>query len=301
MHGAASIIPVHEDPLLPSLPGSEAHVVSERSLSPEEYDDFRRFLEQASGIVLGEHKHYLVTSRLVGLLEPFGYASLSELLRALKAGEAGLRERVIEAMTTNETYWFRDGFPFELFKDPVLKELAGRAQGPIRVWSAACSTGQEPYSLSMAVQEYQQAHPGVLRVPVQILGTDISPSVLREARRAQYDRLSMSRGLSPERKQRFFTVQGQRWEVRPEIRSRVSFRELNLKQSFALLGRFDVVFCRNVLIYFSAELKRDILARISGIMNPGGYLFLGASESMSGYSEAFEMVRASPGVIYRRK
>ena len=296
-----TIIAAHEQPNLGVGPVPGAPVVNDRTLAPEEYEDFRRFLEQSSGIVLGDNKHYLVTSRLVGLLEEFRCRSISELLRELKRGAGGLRERVVEAMTTNETYWFRDGFPFELFKTHVLKELAARATGPLRVWSAACSTGQEPYSLSMAVQEYQQSNPGNLRVPVEIVATDLAPSVLREAKRAQYDNLSMSRGLSPERKQRFFRAEGDRWEVRPEVRSRVSFRELNLQQSYALLGRFDVVFCRNVLIYFSSDLKRDIIDRISKSLNPGGYLFLGASESMSGYSEAFEMVRASPGVLYRRK
>lgn len=274
---------------------------SDRSLTPAEYEDFRQFLEKSSGIVLGENKHYLVTSRLIGLVPEFGCKSISELLAQLKRGNGPVRERVVEAMTTNETYWFRDGFPFELIKQPVLKELGGKAGGPIRVWSAACSTGQEPYSISMAVQEFMQSSPGVLRAPVQIVGTDIAPKVLEEAKRAEYDGLSMARGLSPERKARFFQPAGTRWTIRPEIRQRVSFRELNLQQNYALLGRFDIVFCRNVLIYFSPEFKRDILSRIAKVLNPGGYLFLGASESMSGYSDAFEMVRASPGVIYRRK
>lgn len=277
-------------------------MTAERSLSAEEYEEFRSFLEKTSGIVLGENKHYLVVSRLFGLLEEFGASSMSDLLRRLKESRtATLRERVIEAMTTNETYWFRDNFPFDYLQSSILKELSGNTKAPIRIWCAACSTGQEPYSISMAVQEYTGSNPGSLRTKVEIVGTDISPTVLKEARTAQYEALSMARGLSEERKQRFFIEQDRRWEVRPEVRGRVSFRELNLFQSYALLGRFDVVFCRNVLIYFSPDSKRDILDRISKLLNPGGYLFLGASETMSGYSDAYEMVRAPRGVVYRRR
>lgn len=277
-------------------------MTAERSLSAQEYEEFRSFLEKTSGIVLGENKHYLVVSRLSGLLGEFGAGSMSELLGRVKDSRTpNLRERVIEAMTTNETYWFRDNFPFDHLQGSILKELGSNAKTALRIWCAACSTGQEPYSVSMAVQEYMTANPGGLRTAVEIVGTDISPAVLRDARAARYDALSMARGLSPERKQRFFTEHDRRWELRPEIRARVSFRELNLFQSYALLGRFDVVFCRNVLIYFSPDAKRDILERIAKILNPGGYLFLGASETMSGYSEAYEMVRAPRGVVYKRR
>lgn len=275
---------------------------AERSLSAQEYEDFRSFLEKGSGIVLGENKHYLVVSRLFGLLDEFGVESMSELLGRVKGGRTPkLRERVIEAMTTNETYWFRDNFPFDYLQGSVLKELGGGATGPIRIWCAACSTGQEPYSISMAIQEYKSSNPGALRSDVEIVGTDISPAVLRDAQAARYESLSMARGLSPERKQRFFMAHDRYWELKPELRSRVSFRELNLLQSYALLGRFDIVFCRNVLIYFSPESKRDILERIAKVLKPGGYLFLGASETMSGYSDAYEMVRAPRGVVYRRR
>ena len=278
-------------------------MVADRSLSPEEYQSFQEFLQKTCGIVLGDKKHYLVTSRLIGLLEEFGLASVSELIRRLRTDStSGLRERVIEAMTTNETFWFRDGFPFEIYKNQLLAELAATKQPSIKIWCAACSTGQEPYSLSMATQEYMQSKPGSLKSTVQIVGTDISPSVLREAQNARYDQLSIARGLSPERKQRFFTAAPDgRFEVRPEIKQRVSFRPLNLLQSYSLMGKFDIVFCRNVLIYFSLESKRDIVDRLAQSLNPGGYLFLGASESMAGLSTGFEMIRCNPGVMYRKK
>jgi len=278
-------------------------VVADRSLSPEEYQSFQEFLQKTCGIVLGDKKHYLVTSRLIGLLEEFGVASVSELIRRLRTDStSGLRERVIEAMTTNETFWFRDGFPFEIYKNQLLPELAAKKQPSIKIWCAACSTGQEPYSLSMATNEYMQTKPGSLTSGVQIVGTDISPAVLREAQAARYDQLSIARGLSPERKQRFFTPSPDgRFEVRPEVRQRVSFRSLNLLQSYSLMGKFDIIFCRNVLIYFSIDSKRDIVERLAQALNPGGYLFLGASESMAGLSTGFEMVRCNPGVMYRKK
>lgn len=273
-----------------------------KSISAEDYREFQAFLERSCGIVLGENKHYLVTSRLSRLLDEFQLPSLGDLVRGLR-GETGsrLRERVVEAMTTNETFWFRDGFPFEILKQLILPELAQRGAAPIRIWSAACSSGQEPYSISMSVQEYLANRPGGLRGEVQITGTDISPAMLAEARAAHYDEAAMARGLSPERRQRFFIQHGDRWEVRPEIRARTAFRDINLLQSYTLLGRFDVIFCRNVLIYFSAQSKQDILTRMAQALSPGGYLFLGASESVSSHTAAFEMIRANAGLVYRRR
>jgi chemotaxis protein methyltransferase CheR len=275
--------------------------LSSTAIQPQDYEDFRLFLEKSCGLVLGENKHYLVTSRLSRLMGEFSVDSVSDLLRLLKTGaRPGLRERVIEAMTTNETYWFRDVFPFDILKDTIFPELGKKGVNPVKIWSAACSSGQEAYSISMIVSEFQQARPGVLK-NVQIVGTDISTAIVRDAREATFDSLSMGRGLSQERRERFFVQQDNRWQVRPEIRARASFREFNLLDSYTLLGKFDVVFCRNVLIYFSAESKRDILKRIAQILNPGGYLFLGASESMANYSDAFEMVRCNPGVVYRKR
>ncbi len=268
---------------------------------PEEYERFRIFLEDACGIVLGDNKHYLVVSRLSRVLDNHGIPSLGELVTNLKRSHgSGLREEIIEAMTTNETFWFRDNFPFDILKKQILPELVEKKASPVRIWSAACSSGQEAYSTSITVQEFLQSRPGSLR-QVDIVGTDISPAILAEAKAAQYDSLAVSRGLSADRKQRYFTQQGAKWEVKPEIRSRTRFSQANLLQSYGLLGRFHVIFCRNVLIYFSAESKRDIVSRMAGALHPGGYLFLGASESVTQYSDRFEMVRCNPGVVYRLK
>ncbi len=271
-------------------------------ISPEEYRDFRSFLEKACGIVLGENKQYLVSSRLSRVMHEFDLKSFGELVAAIKReAQTPLRSRIVEAMTTNETSWFRDNHPFATLKERIFPELGKLRRNPIRVWSAACSSGQEPYSISMTVHEFQMSNPGVMSGEVAIVATDISPAIVNQARSGRYDSLSMARGLSLERKQRYFRLEGDMMEIIPAVRKRVQFRELNLLQSYALLGRFDVIFCRNVLIYFSGDSKRDILERLGRALNPGGYLFLGGSESITGLSDAFEMVRHGGGVVYRLK
>ncbi len=274
-------------------------------LTKNDYENFQKFLETACGIVLGENKHYLVTSRLNRLTTEFSFSSLSEMLDALQQGrDKVLRERVIDAMTTNETSWFRDKYPFEMLKNGILPEFAKAKPNPnpLRIWSAASSTGQEAYSISMTISEFQLANPGTLPGRVEILGTDISSTVVKSAREGKYDELSMARGLSEERKRRYFIDNKDGgWSIRPEIKQRVRFSELNLMNSYALLGKFDIIFCRNVLIYFSSEMKADILQRMAQTLNPGGYLFLGGSESPTGYSRDFEMVRLPEGVVYRLK
>jgi chemotaxis protein methyltransferase CheR len=276
--------------------------VSTGQISASEYEEFRTFLEQACGIVLGDNKHYLITSRLGRLIREFELTDFSGLMKRLRTEpRSKLREHIIDAMTTNETLWFRDNYPFEILKHAILPEISQKRQMQLRIWSAASSSGQEAYSTSITIQEYLAGKPGSLPNTIQIVGTDISPTMLRAANTAIYDRLSLGRGLSEERKKQFFTEKDEVWEVKPEIRRRVSFKELNLLNSFAGLGKFDIVFCRNVLIYFSSDLKSDILNRIAQCINPGGYLFLGGSESPTSYSNAFEMVRTPQGVVYRHK
>lgn len=271
-------------------------------ISPQDYDNFRRYLEEHSGIVLGENKHYLVTSRLSRLMREFGVADFKTLMRQL-IGERNskLHEQIVDAMTTNETLWFRDSYPFEVMKQVILPEFSSKRLSQLRIWSAACSSGQEAYSISITLQEYLSNKPGSLPAGIQIIGTDISATMLREANAALYDNMSLARGMSDERRQRYFIQRGDKWEVRPEIKQRASFREMNLLNSYSPLGRFDIVFCRNVLIYFSSQMKSDILNRIAKTMNPGGYLFLGGSESPTSYTDAFELVRTPQGVVYRVK
>lgn len=277
--------------------------MSQLKLSDSDYDAFRKILEEACGIVLGENKHYLVTSRLNRLSEELSFASLSEMLEKLrKGGDVKLKQRIVDAMTTNETSWFRDRYPFEMLKKSLLPELAKQKPNPLRIWSAASSTGQEIYTISMTMHEFKQANPGLLSGRVEIVGTDISPTVIKTARDAKYDELSMGRGLSDERKKQFFIDNKDGgWTVKPEVRMGTRFTELNLLNSYTALGKVDIIFCRNVLIYFSSELKTDILDRMTQILKPGGLLFLGGSESPTGYTRAYEMVRYPEGVVYRLK
>jgi len=279
----------------------EAAVVSTGNL---EFEQFRVFLEKACGILLGENKQYLVSSRLNKLMEQQGIKSLGELVQRIQTQpRGGLREQVVDAMTTNETLWFRDTYPFEVLKNKVIPEFIRNNPGQrLRMWSAACSSGQEPYSISMAIDEFERSNLGQLKMGAQIVATDLSGSMLTNCKTGEYDSLAIARGLSQERLQRYFDAKGPgRWAVKPAIRSRVEFRSFNLLDSYASLGKFDIVFCRNVLIYFSAQVKKDILMRIHSTLKPGGYLFLGASEALNGLPDHYQMVQCSPGIIYQAK
>ncbi|WP_449434284.1 protein-glutamate O-methyltransferase CheR [Pseudomonas putida] len=269
-----------------------------------DFEQFRVFLEKACGILLGENKQYLVASRLNKLMEQQGIKSLGELVQRIQMQpRSGLREQVVDAMTTNETLWFRDSYPFEVLKHKAIPEFIKNNPGQrLRIWSAACSSGQEPYSLSMAIDEFERSNLGQLRMGAQIVATDLSGTMLNNCKTGEYDSLAIARGLSQERLQRYFDVKTPRcWAVKPAIRSRVEFRSFNLLDSYAALGKFDIVFCRNVLIYFSAQVKKDILLRIHSTLKPGGYLFLGASEALNGLPDHYQMVQCSPGIIYQAK
>jgi chemotaxis protein methyltransferase CheR len=273
-----------------------------QEISSYDYQRFRRFLEEACGILLGEGKQYLIVSRLTRLMRDENIANLSALMSAIERGQPRhLRDAVIDAMTTNETSWFRDVQPFETLQQVVLPEMEKLRGSPLRIWSSACSSGQEPYTISMILSEYCRKTSASRLAASQIIATDISASMLSQAKQAQYENVALGRGLSDDRRQQFFRHEGDSWRVVDEVRNRVSFREQNLLQGFSTLGKFDIIFCRNVLIYFSAERKQDILQRMAQSLNRGGYLFLGASETISGYSDAFELVRTPFSTIYRRK
>ncbi|MBA6264321.1 MAG: protein-glutamate O-methyltransferase CheR [Colwellia sp.] len=276
--------------------------MSDRQLDDSSYHQFRVFLEKQCGIVLGENKQYLVKSRLAPLMTKFDVATLGDLVtRTLSPVERQLRAAVIDAMTTNETLWFRDEYPFELLKKRLLPEFKNQ-RTPLKIWSAASSSGQEPYSIAMAVQEFKQSNPGAFSGGVQIIGTDISNTMLEHCKYGHYDSLALSRGLSPERKRMFFEDGDKGMsKVKDSIKKMVSFRQLNLLNSYSLMGKFDIVFCRNVLIYFAPEIKKQIIAQFEGVLNPKKYLFLGASESLTGLNQNFDMVRCNPGIIYQKK
>jgi len=276
--------------------------VSARQLDDKSYHQFRTFLEQQCGIVLGENKQYLVKSRLAPLMSKFDLGSLSELVtRTLSPVERQLRAAVIDAMTTNETLWFRDDYPYKLLKSKLLPDFADR-RTPVKIWSAASSSGQEPYSIVMSILEYQQANPGAFPRGVQVIGTDISTTMLDHCKYGHYDSLALARGLSEERKSKFFEAgDNGMLKIKDEVKKMVSFRPLNLLNSYSLMGKFDIVFCRNVLIYFSPEIKAQIIGQIHGTLNNASYLFLGASESLSGLNDDFTMLRCNPGIVYQKK
>lgn len=273
-------------------------MLDDQQFTVDDYRVFRAFLDQACGIVLGDNKQYLVANRMRRIMEDLQINTLSALVaRVNQQSPPGLKEKVIDAMTTNETFWFRDSAPFDALRDVLLPRLVlQEKRQPLRIWSAACSSGQEPYSISMVIEEFKNRHPGVLMRDPEIVATDISTSVLASARQAEYDSLSVSRGLSEVRRIQFFDeISMSRYRLKHTISQRVSFRQLNLKDPYSSLGLFDVVFCRNVLIYFAADLKIDILQRMRHVMTPGASLILGASESLpAALTDRYSLERISP-------
>ena len=276
--------------------------MAHKELNAQDYQHFSDFLARQCGIVLGTNKQYLVRSRLSPLLKRFDIATMPELVEKVTKGiDRNLRTAVIDAMTTNETLWFRDSYPFELLKSDLLKELSGQRRR-IRIWSAACSSGQEPYSIAMTILEAQQEKKLSFPGGIEIIGTDLSSAMLEQCKGAEYDGFSLTRGLSDARKKAFFEPEKDgRQRVARKVRDMVSFRSLNLLDSYSSLGKFDIVCCRNVLIYFANDMKVKILQQIAGSLQDDGILFLGASESIAGLTQNFAMVRANPGLYYRKK
>lgn len=274
-----------------------------RALSDDIYKQFSDFLEVQCGIVLGGNKQYLVKSRLIPLMTTFSIEKLSDLIhQSMSYKNRELRTAVIDAMTTNETLWFRDRYPFELLSKTIFPEVLEKKKN-IKIWSAASSSGQEAYSIAMTSLEYQKKR-SVLGMNVQIIGTDISNTMLQQCKEGSYDSLALSRGLSDDRKRLFFnrsTDGSGKMQVKPEVKKLTNFKNYNLLDSYASLGKFDIIFCRNVLIYFSGDVKSKILNQFAGALNPGGYLILGASESLTGLTDRFEMIRCNPGIIYKLK
>ncbi|MBR9827665.1 MAG: protein-glutamate O-methyltransferase CheR [Oceanospirillales bacterium] len=277
-------------------------MTSSFSITPAEFREFSTFLEKSCGILLAEHKQYLVQSRLGKIMQQQGCTNLNELVTRLnRPGGGTLKEQVIDAMTTNETLWFRDIHPYEILRNKLLPELHASSRfQKLRIWSAACSTGQEPYSISMVIDEFKQQTPGAFSSGEEILATDISSTVLDQARRGEYEMLALGRGLSQDRLHKFFqSTESGSWTIAPKIKSRVRFQSMNLLGPYGALGQFDLIFIRNVLIYFSSDVKLEILRKMHRQLRPGGYLLLGASESLSGLSDLYKMIHCRPGIIYQ--
>jgi len=258
-------------------------------VTPLDYDYLRKLLRERSGLVLSADKQYLVESRLAPLVRKAGLASLGELIAKLKTNDARLIVDVVEAMTTNESFFYRDKIPFDHFRDVIMPGLmSSRAmQRRIRIWCAAASTGQEPYSLAMSIREMKEKLTGWR---IEILATDLSTEVLEKAKAGIYSQFEVQRGLPIQMLIKYFTQVGETWQIAPEIRAMVQFRPFNLMNDFASLGMFDVVFCRNVLIYFDQQTKVGVLERAARAVERDGYLVLGAAETVVGLTDSFRPV-----------
>jgi chemotaxis protein methyltransferase CheR len=251
-----------------------------------DYNYLRRVLKERSGLDLSMDKQYLLESRLIPLSRKCGLPGIGELVQKMKGGSAEITSQVVEAMTTNETFFFRDKTPFDHFRDAIMPEIlharAGRRS--IRIWCAAGSTGQEPYSLAMCLKEMGAALAGWR---VEILATDLSQEVLEKSKAGIYSQFEVQRGLPIQFLVKYFTQSGETWQVKAELRAMVQHRQLNLLHDFSQLGTFDVIFCRNVLIYFDQDTKVSVLRRLARVTESDGFLVLGAAETVVGLCEAF--------------
>ncbi|NJM35203.1 MAG: protein-glutamate O-methyltransferase CheR [Rhodomicrobium sp.] len=245
------------------------------------FDSLCAYLRKASGLVLDPEKRYLVESRVTPVMKRAGLSELGQLVQLLEQGRMpSLAEEVVQAMTINETYFFRDRYPFDALRQILPKLMIARAaQKSIRVWSAAASTGQEPYSIAMIMHDFA---PVMANWRSEIFATDLSQAALARADAARYSQFEVQRGLAPEQVKRYFRAAGDMFQLRDEIKARVKFKPFNLLSPYDGFGQFDLIFCRNVLIYFEAERKADILRRMTRILAKDGILVLGASESIIG-------------------
>jgi chemotaxis protein methyltransferase CheR len=273
-----------------------------KDVSDIHYEKFTTFLQKQSGIALGEAKRYLVRSRLATLMHEYDISDINTLIDGVvNRTNSKLVQSAINAMTTNETLWFRDNYPFDLLKSKIFPQFA-ESRKSINLWSAACSSGQEPYSIAMTFEEFKEAH----RTPfmrMQITATDLSTTMIEKSSAGIYDELALSRGgLTPDRRRKFFQSKGDGLlEVNADLKKNIRFQKHNLVEERPLSGPFDIIFCRNVLIYFSAEVKARMLQQFAASLAPGGILFLGASESIGNASQYFSLIRCNPGLYYQLK
>jgi chemotaxis protein methyltransferase CheR len=256
-------------------------------VTPPDYEYLRKLLKDQSGLDLSADKQYLIESRLLPLSRKAGLAGISELVQKMKAGSTALTTQVVEAMTTNETFFFRDKTPFDHFRDSIMPEIlrARASRKSVRIWCAAGSTGQEPYSLAMCLKEMSAALSGWR---VEIIATDLSQEVLEKSKAGIYSQFEVQRGLPIQFLVKYFKQTGELWQINADIRAMVQHRQLNLLHDFSQLGTFDVIFCRNVLIYFDQDTKIKIFNRVAKATEADGFLVLGAAETVVGLTDVFK-------------
>ncbi|MCW8835618.1 MAG: protein-glutamate O-methyltransferase [Rhodospirillales bacterium] len=265
-------------------------------MSPEDFDFVSQLIKKRSGLVLTPEKGYLLESRLLPLARKQGLKSLEELIAILRSRpEEKLLHEVTDAMTTNESFFFRDTRPFDLFRDEVLPKLieSRQAKKRIRIWCAAASTGQEPYSLAMILNEQAAKLAGW---QWEIVGTDISTEALTRAQSGMFTQFEVQRGLPIQLLVKYFKKMGDKWEFDPALRAKVKFKEFNLLGEIGALGNYDVIFCRNVLIYFDKETKGAVLAKMAKMLPDDGLLFLGGAETVLGITEQFKPIAGQRGI-----
>jgi len=276
-------------------------------ITADELGLLTKYIHDISGILLDKSKAYLIEMRLGGIADELGCASYTDLhKRALLDPSKTIKERIIDAISTNETLFFRDSAPFDLLQHKILPELidlrsakgSGLLPIPIRIWSAACSTGQEVYSIAIVLKELL---PDPSKYNIKLLGTDISDAAIAQASYGQYNKFEIERGLSPAKLQQYFNPNGNSWRIKDEIRAMTNFRKLNLMLPFGALGKFDIIFCRNVAIYFSLEDRKKLFNRLADMLDTGGSLIVGSSESLTGVSSRFEPLRHLRSIFYRLK
>lgn len=271
------------------------------AIAPADSEFLRGLVRTRSGIVLGEDKAYLLESRLNPLAKAIGIADLAALVARLRLEPGGqLSRQVVEAMTTNETFFFRDIHPFECLKKLVLPEILGKRAGERRLdlWCAASSTGQEPYSIAMTMREH---FPQLATWTLRMLATDLATEVLKKAREGRYSQLEVNRGLPAPMLIKWFAKDGLDWKVKDEMRRMIEFKELNLLENWPISGGLDIIFIRNVLIYFDVETKKQILGKCRRLLRPDGFLFLGGAETTLNIDDAFVRVDYDKGGCYRLK
>jgi chemotaxis protein methyltransferase CheR len=275
-------------------------------ITPEELKTITGYIHDISGIYLEASKKYLLETRLSSIAEEHGCGSYQELYqKAKRDARKAIEKQIIDAISTNETLFFRDNGPFELLRNKILPELidartpkSPRLKTPIRIWSAASSTGQEVYSIAIILKELLG---DTSKYNIKLLGTDISDAAVKQASIGKYNKFEIERGLPRDKLNKYFTLSGGFWKIKDEIRAMANFRKLNLMLPFAGLGKFDIIFCRNVAIYFTLEDRKKLFNKIADILEPDGYLIIGSTESLTGICPRFTPKRHLRSIFYQLK
>jgi chemotaxis protein methyltransferase CheR len=265
-------------------------------MTDKDYDFLRNLIRERSAIVLDDGKRYLVESRLAPLVRQHELGSITGLVERLRTRQLnGLHERVIESMVTTESAFFRDLHPFESIRKAVIPELARKraSERTLNIWCAACSTGQEPYSLAILIREYL---PELAGWKINLLATDLSRDVLDRAREGRFGQIEVNRGLPAALLIKYFVQHGTSWQLNADVRAMVEFREMNLARPWPFLPRMDLVLMRNVMIYFEVDTKKAILGHVARLLRPDGYLLLGGAETTLFLDESYRRAeQLSPG------